>query len=300
MELYKVKDVLVMMSTYNGEKYIKEQIDSIINQKHVRVVLLIRDDGSSDNTIKYILEYCNKHDNIQLIQGKNIGWKRSFMKLVYYAGNTYDYYAFADQDDIWLDNKLSSAINKIEKYNLPMLYYSMMTQVDKNLNIMDEQQEKHYPIKKHKILFQNFVQGSTIVYNNLLQKTLLKYKIPKEVAHDIWLPIVATYLGKVCFDVNSYILYRKHEDAVTVNMSNNYFKMLIHDLISKKKVDNYAIYMLEGYENDLQITDKNYLSIVKEYKKNKFKLFFDSNVKKTSLKGTILLKLSLLFNFLES
>lgn len=293
-------DVLIMMSTYNGEKYICSQIDSIINQKNVNIFILIRDDGSTDNTVKYILEYCNKYNNIKLIQGENIGWKKSFMKLVYKAKNNYDYYAFADQDDVWLNNKLIKAIECIEKNSIPSLYYSMMTQVDQNLNEMKEQQENHYPIKKHKVLFQNFVQGSTIVYNNLLHEKLLAYKIQNEVAHDIWIPIVATYLGTVYFDVNSYILYRKHNEAVTVKMKKKYWTMLLHNLLSNKKVANYAKYLLDGYRNFLEKEDEKYLDTLVDYKKNKLRLFFDSNIRKKSLKGTILLKLSILLNLLEN
>lgn len=80
-----MSSVAVLMSTYNGEKYLKEQIDSILAQKDVDVTLFIRDDGSSDNTIGICKEYVEKHKNIVLKTGENIGVGNSFMQLVYYS-----------------------------------------------------------------------------------------------------------------------------------------------------------------------------------------------------------------------
>lgn len=93
--------VIVLMSTYNGEKYLKEQIDSILNQVKVEVFLMIRDDGSSDNTIAILKEYERQNRNIKIIKGKNIGVGNSFMQLLYNSAEA-EYYAFADQDDVWV------------------------------------------------------------------------------------------------------------------------------------------------------------------------------------------------------
>ena len=92
--------VNILMSTYNGEKYIEEQIQSILNQEEVIIKLYIRDDGSTDNTVK-IIESFNK-ENIVLFKMSNIGWKKSSLeltKLVEYHDD--EYYAFSDQDDVW-------------------------------------------------------------------------------------------------------------------------------------------------------------------------------------------------------
>ena len=105
--------VSVLMSTYNGEKYIREQIESILNQKKVKVHLLIRDDGSQDSTIEIVKEYANKYPNVSVYAGKNIGIGNSFMELLRNAPEA-DYYAFADQDDVWLDGKLERAIELIK------------------------------------------------------------------------------------------------------------------------------------------------------------------------------------------
>ena len=95
--------VAVLMSTYNGEKYIRDQIDSILSQIKVNVTLFIRDDGSTDSTVKIITQYTEKYSNIKFWVGENIGVGNSFMQLLYSLTDEFDYYAFSDQDDIWLN-----------------------------------------------------------------------------------------------------------------------------------------------------------------------------------------------------
>ena len=102
-----MEKVLILLSTYNGTKYIREQIDSIINQQGILPRLLVRDDGSSDNTIDILQEYKKEYSWLfeDVIIGKNVGSTASFCELMKLAfevyGNQYEYYAFADQDDSW-------------------------------------------------------------------------------------------------------------------------------------------------------------------------------------------------------
>ena len=113
------KQFAVLMSTYNGELFIKEQIDSILAQKDVDITLYIRDDGSNDNTVKLIKEYIKKYDCIRFMNdNNNLRPGASFMKLllsVLKKEKKYDFYAFADQDDIWLENKVETLLNEIKK-----------------------------------------------------------------------------------------------------------------------------------------------------------------------------------------
>ena len=148
--------VCVLMSTYNGENYIVEQINSILKQINVTVELIIRDDGSSDNTSSIIRKFENDYSNILFIQGENVGVGRSFMELLKYAPES-DYYSFADQDDVWLEDKLCRAVNMIKELEnegvdncrhqiLPVLYSSNQILVDENLNkygIRFESEPKH-------------------------------------------------------------------------------------------------------------------------------------------------------------
>ena len=111
-----MENITVYMSTYNGEKFIREQIESIIYQKDVELYLVIRDDGSTDSTLDIIQEYSLKYPNIFVYAGENLGYANSFLTVLKEKGGT-DYYAFADQDDIWEEDKLICGINKIKNKN---------------------------------------------------------------------------------------------------------------------------------------------------------------------------------------
>ena len=133
--------ILVLMSTYNGEQYIKEQIESILEQDGVNVHLLIRDDGSRDGTIEILKDYSKRYNNIEMYQGKNLGACQSFFNLMKNAGMEYDYYAFADQDDVWERDKLKAAISRIEgEEQIPVLYCGTYKLVDKELKEIPQKQ----------------------------------------------------------------------------------------------------------------------------------------------------------------
>ena len=102
-----MKSVLVIISTSNGEKNIERQLDSIFAQVGVDIRVLIRDDKSSDNTVEIVSEYARIHPTYRLdiMQGENVGFAKSFWLGLSLSGDA-DYYAFADQDDVWKPNKL--------------------------------------------------------------------------------------------------------------------------------------------------------------------------------------------------
>ena len=224
-------NVAVLMSTYNGEKYLSEQIDSILSQKDVNIHLYIRDDGSYDNTINIILDCKKKYDNITLYKENNIGVGNSFMELLYKVPDTYDYYAFSDQDDIWLDNKVINAIKLLNISN-KKLYASNQTLIDKYCNII-KNRYKH-DIKLHfkpiEILFSNDLPGCTMVFDNDFYHILInkEHRPNKEILeiriHDVWVAIVASLFDEIIYDNNSYIFYRQHEDNVVGAYKDNIFK----------------------------------------------------------------------------
>lgn len=120
--------VEVLMSTYNGELYIDEQIQSILSQKDVDLNLLIRDDASKDNTIEKIKKYTTR-DNVSFYNGKNIGATRSFFDLMNHAGE-YEYYCLSDQDDVWDDDKVITAVNKLLPYSDQPAFYNIQITID--------------------------------------------------------------------------------------------------------------------------------------------------------------------------
>lgn len=212
--------VAVLMSTYNGEKFLQEQIESILSQKDVELTLYIRDDGSLDRTIDIIDDYNKKHPNICFTKGNNVGVGNSFMQLVYKAPTDYDYYAFADQDDIWLSEKLSKAISILKKKNTPYLYCSNQSLVDKELNSLGKRYKQTPDTSYMQILCNNKITGCTMVWNNALN-TLIRDEnrrpdsaLLRNRIHDVWVAMVASVVGEIYFDMDSYIKYRQHDNNV--------------------------------------------------------------------------------------
>ena len=106
--------LIVLMSTYNGEKYLREQLNSLVTQKFKPDQIMIRDDGSNDSTMDIIKYYADSYKFIKYYQGENLGPAKSFMELINKAEDA-DYYALCDQDDVWFDDKLSTAVDTLER-----------------------------------------------------------------------------------------------------------------------------------------------------------------------------------------
>ena len=288
--------VAVLLSSYNGEKYIEQQIQSILNQKNVEVELYIRDDGSTDKTISIIEKLMKENLNIHLICENNVGYEESFMKLIYEIVPRTDYYAFSDQDDVWLEEKLFAAITQICRQSTPAMYYSHLCEVDECLK-NSKKRKKEFPPGKVQALFCPFARGCTTVFNEQMMQILKKCRIKKKTPHDFWVGLVCTYLGNVIYDETPYILYRKHENTVT---HRTYYLKKIRSLLSGKLCNNYAIHLLQAY---LDILDDETICCLEKFanynKSLENKLYEIRKVKKTTLKGTIFLKFCFLFNRME-
>lgn len=212
--------VAVLMSVYNGEKYIREQLDSIFNQENVHVRLFVRDDGSKDATVGILKEYAQRFPVEIIIDGENVGPGESFMRLVYkYADELgIDYYAFADQDDIWLPEKLSIAIETIKQYdmNAPTLYGSNQYIYTCGENKGDRHKEtQKTDLISH--ITKNTIAGCTFVFNKALAQLVAGAERPdprilKFRLHDAWMMLVAITCGKAVYDETSHMLYRIHNE----------------------------------------------------------------------------------------
>lgn len=232
-----MKKVAVLMSTYNGEKFPREQIDSILAQKDVEVSLYIRDDMSSDGTVALLQEYTRNNSNIHLNCGKkNLNVGNSFMKLVYSVPDSADYYALSDQDDIWLPDKLSVAIAMLEESG-NCLYASNQENVDKDGNSMGlRYQNESIHLLPAEIVSKNMLAGCTMVFplsfkrllsdeNRRPSSLLLRKRI-----HDVWIATVASVAGGICYDERSFIQYRQHENNVVGSA-----KLTVWDDLKRKK-----------------------------------------------------------------
>lgn len=207
--------VLVLMSTYNGEKYIRNQIDSILCQKgDIEIFLRIRDDGSRDKTIDIVNSYMSRNENITLIKGLNIGYVNSFFELLKTCDSDYDYIALSDQDDVWKQDKISCAIEMINKHEngKPVLYASTSYLVDDNLKKNGETQKLKKELNLYNTLIQNIMPGHTLVMNIELVMIINNHQFDysKIYVHDSWICNIAILFGSVVFDNTSHTLYRQH------------------------------------------------------------------------------------------
>lgn len=214
--------VAVVMSAYNGEKFIREQLDSIFAQTGVEVFLHVRDDGSNDGTADILREYLGAHANAMSVDfGQNEGVGNSFMHALCAVANDYDYYAFADQDDVWLPEKLIRAIEFLRE-NGGILYGSNQLCVDADGNEigMRYAADKKINLTATEILFANNIAGCTMVFGRDLFE-LLTAKDRRASAdmlnvriHDVWVAVVAALYGNIVYDDRAFIKYRQHGNNV--------------------------------------------------------------------------------------
>ena len=214
--------VAVLMSTYNGDKYLREQIDSILAQKGVDLTLFIRDDGSSDRTIDIVRQYLAREEKIVFFSGKNVGVGNSFMKLLYNCPDDYDYYAFSDQDDIWELSKLAVAINQLQKTKKALLYTCNQELIDKNGCSLGYRFPEDYQvyIELEALIQTNKLSGCTYVFTKQLKRMLSAIErrpsseLLRNRIHDVWVAAVAALDNGIIYDKKAHIKYRQHENNV--------------------------------------------------------------------------------------
>lgn len=211
------KILRVLLSTYNGERFLKEQLDSILNQSLYKnpewsVELVIRDDGSSDSTRDILSEY-EKKDGVTCIYGKNVGVIASFFELIRDMSEGADYIALSDQDDVWMEDKLESAVQVLEKEKSaePLLYCGMCQITDEQLNPIETVFfTDHMRPSFGNALVENICTGCTAVFNQPLAVLLRVGRPDFTVMHDWWIYIFGACFGKVLFDTVPHMYYRQH------------------------------------------------------------------------------------------
>ncbi|WP_187380046.1 glycosyltransferase family 2 protein [Paenibacillus rubinfantis] len=248
-------NVQVLLSTYNGEKYLNEQLESILAQDVVDLGLLIRDDGSTDHTIDSLWKYYEKHpEKIKVIEGDNLGVTSSFFELIKESSDDYDFFAFCDQDDVWERTKLSRAISLLndESQEIPLLYCSSTSMVDESLKFLGSwPSSPRRPVNIYNSLVENIAVGCTIVMNRKAMQ-LVKSSLPPNISnvtmHDWWSYLCVGAFGKVVFDNNSYILYRQHKNNVLGGQTEGTFERWSERLNRFISGENKYVISKQAYE----------------------------------------------------
>lgn len=216
--------ISILLSTYNGGKYLKEQLDSILSQSFNDFKVLVRDDGSTDNTVAILKEYEKMYPTkINLIKddGGNLRSTRSFMRLL--ENSDSEYVMFCDQDDVWLPEKVERTLKKIiemkqEFGDIPLLVHTDLVVVDENLSIINNsffnfQKIDPYKDSFNNLLMQNVITGCTVMINKKLVQKCLPIS-DGVIIHDWWAGLVASKFGRIGYLSQATIQYRQHVDNV--------------------------------------------------------------------------------------
>lgn len=301
--------VLIMLSTYNGERFLHEQLDSLYAQIDVDIHILVRDDGSKDSTVDILKEYQVKYGKMTIHADENVGAAMSFHKLMAYAYEEfpdYVYYAFSDQDDVWLESKLSAAVKKLSE-NQGDIYYCNAFVTDENLNkqsVLGTNHNLSFPY----LMFQQPALGCTQVmtrlYFNYCTEVFQKYlkeNPPYIYLHDVWTMWISQMIGaRVVVDDNCYILYRQHSNNVTSHKKENTFQKIkrVSQRARKRKGDAFANFQILGRLIHDKLTPEalNALSRLYVYKKSVFKtiafaIYMQKYFKSMFIKGMVMYRI---------
>lgn len=208
--------VVVLLSAYNGEKYIREQIESILTQTYQNIRIYVRDDDSKDQTPDILKKY-ESENKIVLLKGENKGFIGSFFSLLKECENA-DYYAWCDQDDIWLPEKIARAVEMLKnsETGVPVLYFSDYDYYDQEMHFQKHGLDHNRGPSFANSLMDCISLGFNSVFNHKAREMMLE-KLPKHsCGHDWWTYMVCAAFGNVIYD-RGYVSvkYRRLEESVS-------------------------------------------------------------------------------------
>lgn len=295
--------VIVLLSTFNGEKFLKEQLYTLYSQENVDLSILVRDDGSTDSTCT-ILDREQQKGKLSWYNGGNKGPAASFWELLANAPES-PYYAFCDQDDVWDKDKLKTAVEHLSRSNgKPALYFCQTRLVDSDLKEIKSVNISPLLTFEESLIY-HFATGCTMVINDALRKILLKYTPQYMRMHDLWTYLVAQAIGAdIYFDPTPHISYRQHNDnAVGLKKS---FAFVWKSRIKRILNNEYIRYrlaneLLKGYEAEMSEENNETAKLIANYKNSIsswLKLLCNRKIKSASPSINITYRISTLFRIL--
>lgn len=237
--------ISICMATYNGEQFLRQQLDSILDQSNRDWQLLIRDDGSDDNTVRIIEDYMSRlSDRIRLVtdNGSHLGASLNFGKLLEYADT--EYIMFSDQDDVWLPNKIELTLNAMKAAeqiypDKPILVHTDLQVIDSELKTIANSlwsYQKLFPEtgdSLNRIMAHNVVTGCTVMINKKAKAVSMPVP-PEAIMYDWWLALNVCRHGRIIYVSIPSILYRQHsgnrlgaQKATKINII-HFLKKLCH------------------------------------------------------------------------
>ena len=299
--------IAVLMSTYNGHKYLDKQLKSIAEQTVVNhLTLYIRDDGSKDDTFDIIDKWKNKI-NIVLYKEKNAGPAMSFWQLLMKSEVKADYYAFCDQDDFWYFKKIYSAIEQMENNNdsidIPKVCYCNLEVVDSDRNLLETKKIHKRCEYDEEMILTYCIPGCAMVFNQVLLNILQKHKPSYATMHDCWVYYVCMAVGgKIYGNEKVGIQYRQHGNNV-IGASRIAFKQKMKMIIGNGNSPRQRMIseILRDFDDDLEKGTKlEYLKAFSEYSNSVLKKIKIMRIKRKMApkRAFIKAKLRVLFNSL--
>lgn len=295
-----MKKVCILISTYNGEVFLREQLDSLFQQTYSDLSVFVRDDGSTDSTLQLLHEYAEKYPNLHYYTGENLKPAHSFLDLMKHAPKS-DYYALCDQDDVWMPDKISVAINMLNSHHAD-LYYSSYTTVDKDMTILEKNIQKPVMRTLGQAMVFASVTGCTMVFTNRLLEMVNSYLPPKIMMHDSWIYKIALAMEcNICYDEKSHILYRQHGNNVIGSHKSRLqiWEERIERILKNRRLrydESESLYM--GYAHLLSPRQLQYLEpMIGYYKKNiwkRLRIAFSNNYHTNILNKDVLFKIAIL------
>ena len=203
--------IAILLSTFNGEKWLPELLESLAKQDYKDIHLIWRDDGSTDETVSVLEKFKGINQTKCTHLDYRVGVAESYMHLLQH-GKEQEFFAFCDQDDIWDSNKIAVAVNNLKQNTEAPLVYASKVQI-----LGTKQVWPSFTLAPGgaNALFENIMMGCTIVMNREFRQLLLSHKKPRALLHDEWVYFLTFIFGGLVFDQDSHIQYRLHSNNDT-------------------------------------------------------------------------------------
>ena len=241
--------IAILMATYNGEYFLQEQIESILDQSYTDWSLFIHDDGSSDGTNAIIDDYVVRYpEKIFRVYGASCGCARDNFFFLMREVEA-DFYMFCDQDDVWMPEKVRKTYISMQNINhrsAPALVFTELSVVDENRSMIAESMSDYQnlncrDLSLNRLLIQNAVTGCTMMVNRVLRDMMLKYNHIENIKmHDWWGGIIAAAFGEILFIDEPTIWYRQHSDNSVGAQNDNSLNYQL-DRVKNKESMRYSL-----------------------------------------------------------
>ena len=206
------KRVQILLSTFNGERYLREQIESYFSLKGFsQCCIFVRDDGSTDGT-RDILEQYALRDDFKVVYGENLGWIASYQWLIQHSDSSCSYFAFSDQDDVWMPDKIEKALSLLDACpaDRATLFASRSYVTDEYLHPLGKSTDPCRGLSYYNAMVQNVLPGHTQVFNHVLRDYIVRDGFLNGESVDWWIYLLGSALGTVVFEPSCTVFHRQH------------------------------------------------------------------------------------------